>query len=81
MVFIQKIYYLKIKDETYVINLDDNESIRTHWISLNMNGENITYFHSFWVEHIPKEIRKFIGNKSIITNIYKIKAGNSIMWG
>ena len=81
MVYKQKIYYLKIKDETYVINLDDNESIRTHWISLNMNGENITYFHSFGVEHIPKEIRKFIGNKSIITNIYKIKAGNSIMWG
>ena len=28
-----------------------------------MNGENVTYFDSFGVEHIPKEIRKFIGKE------------------
>ena len=28
-----------------------------------------------------KKIRKFIGNKNIITNIYKIQACNSIMCG
>ena len=28
----------------------------------------------FGVEHIPKEIKKFIGNKNIITNIYRIQA-------
>ena len=44
-----------------------------------MNAENITYFDSFRVEHIPKEIRRFIGNKNIITNIYRIKAYDSIM--
>ena len=32
------------------------------------------YFDSFGVEHIPKEIRKSIGNKNIITNIYRIQA-------
>ena len=46
-----------------------------------MNGENVTYFDSFAVENISKEISKFITNKSIITNIYRIQAYNSIMCG
>ena len=46
-----------------------------------MNGNNIIYFDSFGVEHIPKEIKKFIGNKNMITNIYTIQAYNSIMCG
>ena len=32
---------------------------------------NTTYFDSFGAEQIPKEIRKFIGNKNVI-NIYRI---------
>ena len=40
----------------------------------------LTYFGSFGVEHIPKEIR-FTGNKNIMTNIYRIQAYNSIMCG
>ena len=36
---------------------------------------------SFWVEHIPKEIRKFFRNKNIIINIYGIQAYDSIMCG
>ena len=44
-----------------------------------VNAENATYFDSFEVEHIPKEIKKFIGNKNIITNIYRLQAYNSIM--
>ena len=48
---------------------------------LYVNAENITYFDSFGVEHIPKEIRKFIGNKNIITNIYRIQAYDAIMYG
>ena len=46
-----------------------------------MNANNIVYFDSFGVEHIPKEITKFIRNKNIITNIYRIQACNSIMCG
>ena len=46
-----------------------------------MNGNKIIYFDSFGVEHIPKEIKKFIGNKNIITNIYRIQAYDSIMCG
>ena len=44
----------KIKDEAYIINLDEYESIGTHWIALHVNAENVTYFDSFGVEHIPK---------------------------
>ena len=46
----------KIKDGAYVINLDEYKSIGTHWIALYVNAENVTYFDSFGVEHIPKEI-------------------------
>ena len=44
-----------------------------------MNAEDVTYFDSLGVELIPKEIRKFIGNKNIITNIYRIQAYDSVM--
>ena len=46
----------KIKDGAYIINLDEYESIRTHWIALYVNAESVTYFDSFGVEHIPEEI-------------------------
>ena len=58
---------------------DEYESIETHWIVLYVNDNNVAYFDSFGVEHIPKEIKKFIGNKSIITNTYRIQACDSIM--
>ena len=48
-------------------------------ILLYVSDNNLTYFDSFEVEHFPKEIKKFIGNKNIITNIYRIQAYNSIM--
>ena len=62
----------KIKDRVYIINFDEYESIGTNWIALYVNAKNITYFDSFGVEHIPKEVRKFIGNKNIATNIYRM---------
>ena len=43
-----------------------------------MNAVNVLYFG---VEQIPKEIRKFIGNKNIITRIYRIQAYDSTMCG
>ena len=36
-------------------------------------------FDSFGVEHVPKKIQKFLGNKIIVTNIYRIQAYDSIM--
>ena len=41
----------------------------------------IVYFDSFSVEHIPEEIKKFIGNKNIKANIYHVQANDSIMCG
>ena len=46
----------KTRDGTFIIDLDEYESIGTHWIALYVNAENVTYFDSFEVEHIPKEI-------------------------
>ena len=63
-----------------MINLDEYKSIGTHWIALCVNDNNVTYFDSFGVEHIPKETEKFIGNKNI-TNIYRIQASDLIMCG
>ena len=69
----------KIKDGTYVRNLDEFKSIGTDWIALYVNGNNATTFYSFGVENIPKEIKKLIGNTNIIANIYRIQAYDSIM--
>ena len=63
----------KIRDGEYVINLDEYNSIGTHWMALYVNAKNVTYFDSFVAEHVPTEIKKFIGNKNIITNIYRIQ--------
>ena len=54
----------KIKDGTYIINLDEYFDIGTHWVALWVNNNNVTYFDSFGVEHILKEIMKFIENRN-----------------
>ena len=54
----------KIKDGAYIINLDEYSDIGTHWVALHVNNDNVTYFDSFGVEHIPKEIKTFIYNKT-----------------
>ena len=70
-----------IKNGAYVVNLDEYRDIGTHWVALYVNNKIVTYFDSFGVEHIPKEIMKFIVRKKIITNIYGIQAYDSIMCG
>ena len=50
-------------------------------MALYLNNKTVTYFDSFGVEHIPKEIMKFIDNKNIITSIFRIHAYDSIMCG
>ena len=71
----------KIKDGAYVINLDEYSDIGTHWMTSYKQNNDVTYFDSFGVEHIPKEIRTFISNKNIKANIFRIQAYNSIMCG
>ena len=71
----------KIKDGAYVINLDEHSDIRTHWVALYVKNKHVTYFSSFGVEHIPKEINAFVKNKNIKTNIFRIQAYYSVMCG
>ena len=51
------------KKGAYIINLDEYENTGTHWIALFVKTNKVIYFDSFGIEHIPKEINKFIGNK------------------
>ena len=69
----------KIKDGAYIVNLDEYESVRTHWIALYIDGDKVTYANSFRGEYFPKETEKFIDHKNIITNIYKTQAYDSII--
>ena len=71
----------KIKDGAYVINLDEYADVGTHWIALFCNRNEIVYFDSFGVEHVPEEIKEFIGNKNIKANIFRVQANNSIICG
>ena len=71
----------KIKDGAYVINLDEYSDIGTHWVALYVQNNNVTYFDSFGVKHIPKEIKEFVKNTNIKTNIFRIQAYDSIMCG
>ena len=44
-----------------------------------VNNKTETYFDSFGVEHIPKEIKKFINNKNVIANIFRLQAYDSVI--
>ena len=82
MVFILEIIYLKqIKNEAYVINLDEYADVGTHWIALYVKNTEITYFDLFGVEHVPKEIKRFIKHKNIKANIFRIQADSSMVCG
>ena len=75
-----------IKYGAYVINLDEYADVSTHWFALYVKNNEVIYFDSFGVQHVPKEIKKFIeskfpGNKDIKTNIFRIQSDNSIMCG
>ena len=80
-VFIRDNLPNSIKSGACVINLDEYHDIGAHWVALYVNNKTATYFDSFGVEHIPKEIMNFINRKNIITNTYRIQAYDSIMFG
>ena len=71
----------KTENTTYVLNLGEYSDIGTHWIAFYAIDNNVTYFDSFGAEHTPKEIKKFLGNRNIITNIYRKQAFDSIICG
>ena len=55
----------KIKDGAYITNLDEYSDLGTYWVTLYVNNNDATYFDSFGVNHIPKEIKAFVKNKNI----------------
>ena len=80
----------KIKDGAYVINLDGYSDIGTHWVAFYVHNNNVTYFDSFGVDNISKEIRTFIDRSlsivlrpplRVTTNIFRIQVYDSIMCG
>ena len=52
-------------------------NVGTHWIALFCNRNEIVYFNSFGVEHIPEEIKKitgeFPGNKDMKEIFFEYK--------
>ena len=73
MVLNSRINLPKIKDGAYLINLDECKSIGTHLLSLYVNDDIL--------KHILKEIKEFIRNKNITTNIFRIQTYDSVMCG
>ena len=63
----------KMKDGPYIVNLDEYSDIGTHWVASHVQNNDVTFFGSFGLERIPKEIRTFISNRNIKTNIFRIK--------
>ena len=65
-----------IKDGAYVINLDEYANVGTHWIALFCNRNEIVYFDTFGVEHVPEEIKEFLENKTIKANIFRVQVND-----
>ena len=60
-----------IKDGAYVKNLGEYADVGTHWIALFCSRNEVVYFESFCVEHVPERIK----------NIFRVKANDSICVG
>ena len=64
----------EIKDGACIINLDEYSDIGIYWVALYVSNNDVAYFDSFVVEHVPKEIKTFISNKNNKKNIFRIEA-------
>ena len=69
-------FILEIKNGVYVINLDEYADVGTQWIALYVKNNEVIYFDSFGAEHVPKEIKRFIGHKNKKSSIFRIQADN-----
>ena len=45
----------KIKHGAYIINVDQYSDIGIHWVALYVSNNDVNYFDSFGVEHIPNK--------------------------
>ena len=65
MGIIQEIIYQKCKGWT-ICNHDKYDEVSAYWFSVYVKNKRVTYFHSFCVEHILKDIENFVGNQNTI---------------
>ena len=82
MVFNHEI--IGLKNNGWDINkkkINEYADVGTHWIDLFCNRNEIVYFDSFDVEHVPEEIKEFVVNKNIKANIFRVQANGSVMCG
>ena len=68
----------RIKDRVYVINLHDNQSKGTHWVSLFIDRNTAVYFDSVGTEYIPQDVLNKIKDQSITHNIFRIQSNDSV---
>ena len=71
----------KIKDRAYVINLEEYSDIETHWIAIYWLINYVTHLDSFGRVNTTKELKKFIKNKNVKTNKFRIQAYDLILCG
>ena len=55
--------------------------VHSNPIALFCKRYEVVYFDRFGVEYVPEEIKKFIGNKNIKANIFRVQANDSVMCG
>ena len=71
----------RIKDRVYVINLDDQKSKGTHWVSLFIDKHLDVYFDSFEIECIPQEQLCKTKDQLITHKIFRIQDNEPIICG
>ena len=81
LLFFQEIiYFKKIKDGAYVINLDEYEDTATHWIALFCKKMRLFISVALVLNIFLKKLKNLLEIKTK-TNIFRVKANNSIMCG
>ena len=71
----------RIKDGTYAINRVDENSQRTHCVSLHIDRNSAVHTHYFGIEYIPQEVLNKINDKSITQNVFRKQNNKSTMCG
>ena len=56
-----------------IINLQDSNQPRSHWIALKRVKDTIFVVDSFSIGYVPVGIFKVFKNYKVITNIYRIQ--------
>ena len=54
------------------MNLDDENSKGTHWVSLFTDKNLAIYFDCFGIEYVPQEVLNKIRDISVTHNIFRV---------